>query len=116
MEVDGSCQQCTYGVRHCGPGVIRRMPQAAVLLVLNANTGKEIFRLPTDTGANDLFYDANLHRIYVITGAGLVDVYAIDAGKRLSSLGGISDRAGREDRIICVRTKSFICRNSRCIG
>ena len=66
----------------------------AVLLVLNANTGKEIFRLPTDTGADDLFYDANLHRIYVITGAGLVDVYAIDAGKRLSSLGRIATEHG----------------------
>ncbi len=66
----------------------------AVLLVLDANTGKEIFRLPTDTGADDLFYDANLHRVYVITGAGLVDVYAIDAGKHLSSLGRIATEQG----------------------
>lgn len=66
----------------------------AVLLALDANAGKEISRLPTDAGADDLFYDANLHRVYVITGAGQVDVYAIDAEKYLSSLGRIATEQG----------------------
>jgi DNA-binding beta-propeller fold protein YncE len=66
----------------------------AVLLALDANTGKEISRLPADAGADDLFYDASLHRVYVITGAGQVDVYAIDAEKHFSSLGKITTEHG----------------------
>ncbi|HEX4021717.1 MAG TPA: hypothetical protein VHX63_11260 [Acidobacteriaceae bacterium] len=66
----------------------------AVLLALDANTGKEIARLPVHADADDLFYDANLHRVYVITGAGAVDVYAIDSGKHLRSLGSIHTESG----------------------
>ena len=61
----------------------------AVLLALDANSGKEIGRLPTGKDADDLFYSADLHRIYVIAGAGTVDVYSMGASNRLVALGKV---------------------------
>ena len=58
----------------------------AVLLAMDANTGKEVSRTSTDDGADDLFYDAKLHRVYVITGVGAVDAYSISAAKHLTPL------------------------------
>jgi hypothetical protein len=51
----------------------------AVLIALDAATGKELFRLPTGGGADDMFYDSVLHRIYVVCGAGEVDTYQVDS-------------------------------------
>jgi DNA-binding beta-propeller fold protein YncE len=53
-----------------------RMP--GTILALNATTGKEVESLPTASGADDLFYDADLRRIYVINGVGEVDTYQVD--------------------------------------
>jgi DNA-binding beta-propeller fold protein YncE len=57
------------------------------LVVLDGQSGKEIADLPADNGADDLFYDAELHRIYLIAGSGAVDTYAIDATKTVRPLG-----------------------------
>jgi hypothetical protein len=51
----------------------------AVLIALDPATGKELFRLPTGIGADDMFYDPALHRIYVICGAGEIDTYQLDS-------------------------------------
>jgi len=51
----------------------------AVLIALDATTGKELFRLPTGGGADDMFYDPALHRVYVVCGAGEVDTYQVDS-------------------------------------
>jgi len=59
----------------------------AVLLALDAGTGKELARISTGAGADDLFYDSSAHRIYVIAGAGEVDIYRADAHGALRSLG-----------------------------
>jgi DNA-binding beta-propeller fold protein YncE len=66
----------------------------AVLLALDANTGKEISRISTDTGADDLFFDSKLHRVYVITGAGAVDVYSVSAAKHFTALGKLRTASG----------------------
>ena len=47
----------------------------ARLVVLDGTSGRELADLPSATGADDLFYDAELHRIYLIAGGGEVDVY-----------------------------------------
>src|SRR5271165_1138096 len=57
------------------------------LLMLDGASGKELADLPASGGVDDLFYDPRLHRIYLIAGSGSVDVYEIDAGKTVRSLG-----------------------------
>lgn len=71
-----------------------------VLIALNASTGQEITRISTDKGADDLFYDANLHRVYVITGAGTVDVYSISATKHLTLLGKVHTAPGAKTGLL----------------
>lgn len=59
----------------------------ARLLVLDGKTGKELAELPADPGADDMFYDAELRRVYVIAGSGSIDAYEIDAGRNLRATG-----------------------------
>lgn len=66
----------------------------AVLLALDAATGKELARISTGEGADDLFYDSSARRVYVIAGAGEVDVFQADARGALRSLGMVSTAAG----------------------
>ncbi len=57
------------------------------LLMLDGASGKELADLPASGGVDDLFYDSSLHRIYLIAGSSAVDIYEIDAGKTVRSLG-----------------------------
>jgi hypothetical protein len=66
----------------------------ARLLVLDANSGKELADLPADAGADDLFYDPELHRVYLVAGSGAVDVYEIDAGKAVRAMAIIRTSPG----------------------
>ena len=84
----------------------------AVLLAIDANSGDEISRISTDDGADDLFYDSKLHRVYVITGAGAVDVYSIDAAKRVNLWQGTHSTRG-QDRTPGSIAESSVCRDSR---
>jgi hypothetical protein len=59
----------------------------ARLLVLDGKTGKELADLPSDTGADDLFYDPELHRVYLIAGAGAIDVYEVNSAKTVHAIG-----------------------------
>jgi len=59
----------------------------ARLVVLDGTSGRELADLPSATGADDLFYDAELHRIYLIAGGGEVDVYEIGADKAVRAIG-----------------------------
>jgi DNA-binding beta-propeller fold protein YncE len=59
----------------------------STLLALNAGTGAEIARVATGDGADDLFYDAAQLRLYVISGAGEVDVIQVDGGTGMSAIG-----------------------------
>lgn len=71
-----------------------------VLIALDGNTGKEIGRIASNAGADDLFYDANLHRIYVITGAGDIDVYSMGVNQHLVSLGTVPTEKGAKTGLL----------------
>ena len=59
----------------------------ARLVVLDGISGKELADLPSAAGADDLFYDADLHRIYLIAGSGEVDVYQVHGDKTVRAIG-----------------------------
>lgn len=65
-----------------------------MLIALDASTGDELTSVQADAGADDLFYDAMLKRVYVIAGSGAVDVYQVDAQKQLHPLNGIHTTSG----------------------
>ena len=58
--------------------VVFRSP--ARFLVLSANDGAVVSDLATCGDADDVFVDAKRHRVYVICGAGSVDVFEQRAG------------------------------------
>lgn len=58
-----------------------------MLIALDAGTGAEIASLPAAGKADDLFYDAALRRVYVISGDGEVDAFQVDGAKRLDPIG-----------------------------
>jgi 4-phytase/acid phosphatase len=64
------------------------------VIALDATTGKERASLPTAGGADDLFYDPALRRVYVISGAGEVDSYQVDEAKNLHPLDVLHTAAG----------------------
>jgi DNA-binding beta-propeller fold protein YncE len=72
----------------------------ARLLVLDANSGNELADLPSDAGADDLFYDPELHRIYLIAGGGAVDVYEVDASKSVRAIGVVATSAGAKTGLL----------------
>ena len=64
------------------------------LIALNAATGKEIASQPAADGADDLFYDPVLRRVYVIAGSGEVDSYQVDETRNLHPLEVLHTAAG----------------------
>jgi DNA-binding beta-propeller fold protein YncE len=66
----------------------------ASVLALDGTAGVERSRQPTASGADDLFYDPALHRVYVICGAGEVDVYKFDSAKSLHAAEVLRTEAG----------------------
>jgi hypothetical protein len=72
----------------------------ARLLVLDANSGKELADLPSDAAADDLFYDPAVHRIYLIAGGGAVDIFEIDASKAVRAIGIIPTSAGAKTGLL----------------
>ena len=73
-----------YDSRHQRLYVACRTP--ATLLALDAASGAELSRATTGEGADDLFYDAALGRVYVISGAGEVDAFQVD-GASIQAIG-----------------------------
>jgi DNA-binding beta-propeller fold protein YncE len=65
----------------------------ARLLVLDGITGKELADLAADPGSDDLFYDAERHRIYLIA-SGVVDIYTVDTSKNVHSVGRLQTAPG----------------------
>jgi DNA-binding beta-propeller fold protein YncE len=65
-----------------------------MVIALDAATGKELSGESAAGGADDLFYDPALRRVYVISGAGEVDSYQVDAAKTLHALGVTHTAAG----------------------
>jgi DNA-binding beta-propeller fold protein YncE len=65
-----------------------------MLVALDAKSGKEIANLPIAGGADDLFYDPALSRIYVIAGTGEVDSFQVDDAKTLHAIGVLHTAVG----------------------
>jgi DNA-binding beta-propeller fold protein YncE len=78
----------------------------ANLLVIDAASGVELSRLPTGGGADDMFYDPTLRRVYVICGAGEVDVYQVEANKSMHVLGNVHTESG-------AKTALFVASQAR---
>ena len=70
------------------------------VIAIDAASGKEIASLPTAAGADDIFYDPALHRVYVIAGSGEVDVYQVDAAKICAH--SVLSRPPPERRPLCL--------------
>jgi hypothetical protein len=70
------------------------------LVVLDGDSGKEVSDLPADNGADDLFYDAELQRIYLIAGSGAIDVYQVDANKTVRPIGVTYTSAGAKTGLL----------------
>ena len=70
------------------------------LIALDRATGKEVGSIAAASGADDLFYDPALRRVYLISGAGEVDAYQVGpAGAALA--GSFEDRSRRQDGAVC---------------
>jgi len=65
-----------------------------MLIALDAATGKEVASATAASGADDLFYDSSLSRVYLISGTGEVDAFQVDGAKSLQSLGALPTAAG----------------------
>jgi DNA-binding beta-propeller fold protein YncE len=66
----------------------------ASVIAINSETGAEVSRQPTAAGADDLFYDAEQQRVYVICGSGEVDIYEVDLHGVLHPSGAIHTESG----------------------
>ncbi len=58
-----------------------------MVIALDSMTGQEVASQPAADKADDLFYDAALHRVYMISGAGEVDAFQVDEAKHLHAIG-----------------------------
>jgi len=82
----------TFDAEHQLLYVACRTP--GTLVALDAASGKEVASAASATGADDLFYDPELRRVYLISGAGEVDAYRVDAAKALLPLGVLHTAPG----------------------
>ncbi len=75
------------------------------LIAMDAASGKEVASLGSADGADDLFYDAALRRVYLISGAGEVDTYQVDATKALHPLGVLHTTPGAKTALFVPSQK-----------
>jgi DNA-binding beta-propeller fold protein YncE len=79
----------------------------ASIVVLDAVSGKEMSSLPTTGGADDLFYDRALSRVYVIGGAGEVDAYQVKPDRSLEALGVLHTAIGAKTALFVPSQSSL---------
>jgi DNA-binding beta-propeller fold protein YncE len=72
----------------------------ATLIALDAVSGTELARVPAGEGADDLFYDAGLGRVYVISGAGEVDAFQVDGATQMAAIGVTRTLAGAKTALL----------------
>ena len=65
----------------------------AVLLVYDTDSGKVVAQAPIGADTDDVFFDAERKRVYVICGEGRVDVFRQDAADHYSQIGAVSTAA-----------------------
>jgi len=78
----------------------------AVLLALDSKSGVELARAAIGEGADDLFYDSTLRRVYVIDGVGEVDTFQVDSQKTFRPLPALRTVTG-------AKTALFVSTQSR---
>jgi DNA-binding beta-propeller fold protein YncE len=83
MSLDESGHRLFVGVR-----------SPAQLLVFDTATGKRLAAVSCAADTDDLFYDARRDRVYVIGGAGYVDVFDAAASGKYERLARLATRAG----------------------
>jgi DNA-binding beta-propeller fold protein YncE len=66
----------------------------AVVLVFDLDTRKQVASVPIDDDTDDMFYDPDAKRLYVICGAGFVDVVAQETPDRYRTLARVPTAAG----------------------
>jgi DNA-binding beta-propeller fold protein YncE len=81
----------------------------AMVVALDGSTGLELSRLPAASGADDLFFDASQNHVYVICGAGEVDVYQVDGKKALHSVGNLVTEPGAKTALfVATQSKLYV--------
>lgn len=75
------------------------------LIALDAASGREVSTAASAGGADDLFYDQDLRRAYLISGAGEVDSYQVDAAKSLHSLAVLHTAPGAKTALFVPSQK-----------
>jgi hypothetical protein len=66
----------------------------AVVLILDAASGKRLAEIPIGADADDLWFDARTQRLFVSCGAGFIDVVFVPASGSITRLGRIPTAAG----------------------
>jgi DNA-binding beta-propeller fold protein YncE len=77
----------------------------STLIMMDADSGKEVSSIATIGGADDLFYDEVQQRIYVTGGAGEMEVFQVTDGRSLGSLGRVHTAVGAKTALF-VPSKS----------
>jgi hypothetical protein len=74
---------------------------------VDAGTGVEVSDLLSATGADDLFYEAQRHRAYLISGSGAVDIYQVAPDKSLKALDTIKTGPGAKTGLLVPSLKAL---------
>jgi DNA-binding beta-propeller fold protein YncE len=70
-------------------------------------TGVEMSDLPSASGADDLFYEPQRHRAYLISGSGAIDVYEVAPDQSLKALDSIKTGPGAKTGLLVLSLKSL---------
>jgi outer membrane protein assembly factor BamB len=80
----------------------------ARLLVLDAGTGKEVASLDTVSGTDDLFYDAAMHRIYVLGGGGQIVTYSQSSPDQYTEVNRLTSGPGGRTGLFVPELKELL--------
>ena len=79
----------------------------AELVSIDSKSGEQLAALPSDTGADDLFYDEANDRAYLITGSGAVNSYAVSNDGKLQALATTKTVAGAKTGLLVASKKAL---------
>ena len=74
---------------------------------LDDATGVEISDLPSAAGADDLFYEPQRHRAYLISGSGAVDIYEVAPDKSLKAVDSVKTGPGAKTGLLVLSLESL---------
>ncbi len=76
--------------------------------MLDAGTGKEVASLDTVSGTDDLFYDAAMHRIYVLGGGGQIVTYSQSSPDQYAEVNRLSTGPGGRTGLFVPELKELL--------